>query len=239
MNKNLIIGVVLALVLAGGVYYVMTKEDSVAQADYVGMTPAEAEAKAQTEGVMFRVVEIDGVEQPTTRDYQEGRINATVEDGVVTEYFVESKTSSQNESAESAPAQTDVIIGKTVPEAEAYAQNEDVLFRVVEIDGVEQPTTRDFQEGRISATVEDGVVTDYSVETIISDPEENNEAGSSTHDAIIGMTVPEAETYAKAKGVDFRVGTIDGEGMPVTLDFRPGRITAETKGGVVIDYTVE
>jgi len=53
------------------------------------------------------------------------------------------------------------------------------------------------------------------------------------------MTIIQAENYAENNNVDFRVGTIDGEPMPVTLDFRPGRITAEIQNDLVIGYTVE
>jgi heat shock protein HslJ len=59
------------------------------------------------------------------------------------------------------------------------------------------------------------------------------------HDEIIGMTEDEAAAYAEINKLPFRIGTIDGEGRPVTADFRPGRITAELEGGVVTGYTVE
>ena len=60
-----------------------------------------------------------------------------------------------------------------------------------------------------------------------------------TNDVIIGMTVAEAQVYARTNGVVFRTGSIDGEGMPVTMDFRIGRITADLVDGVVVSYTVE
>ena len=71
-------------------------------------------------------------------------------------------------------------------------------------------------------------------------PQEGTETKETNlHDEIIGMTTAEAEAYAEAKAVDFRVGTIDGEPMPVTLDYRPGRITAEIANGIVVGYNVE
>jgi len=60
-----------------------------------------------------------------------------------------------------------------------------------------------------------------------------------THSAIIGTTVAEAEAYAKERGVSFRTGSIDGEGMLVTMDFQPGRITAAVVNNIVVSYTVE
>jgi|GEM_PF-1710210 len=121
-------------------------------------------------------------------------------------------------------------IGMTVDEAEAAAEENDVLFRVVKIDGEEQATTRDFRIGRINAVVESDIVTAYTVES---------EDTQVTYQALIGMTVDEAEDYTKALDVEFRIGTIDGEGQAVTSDFVAGRITAETKDGKVIDFTVE
>jgi len=132
-----------------------------------------------------------------------------------------------------------VYRGLSVTQAEETAAARGEMFRVVEIDGEPQPTTRDFQEGRINATVEGGVVTSYTVES--NDPvlEADTETEANTNDEIIGMTTTEAEAYAEAQGVDFRTGTIDGEPLPVTLDLQPGRITAEIENGVVVGYTVE
>jgi len=131
-------------------------------------------------------------------------------------------------------------IGMTPVRAEAKAQADGVMFRVVKEDGQQLPTTRDFQEGRINATVEAGIVTEYTVETrnsVLGD--KGGDTESVNHDAIIGMTTVEAEAYAVTNGVDFRTGTIDGEGMPVTSDYRVGRITSEIENGLVIGYTVE
>lgn len=59
------------------------------------------------------------------------------------------------------------------------------------------------------------------------------------HDTILGLTTEEAKAYATATGVDFRLGMIDGEPLPVTMDYRIGRITAEVKNDVVTGYSVE
>ncbi len=54
---------------------------------YIGLTPDEANAKAEENGVKFRVIEEDGQPLPATKDLRPWRINATVLDGKVT--FVE------------------------------------------------------------------------------------------------------------------------------------------------------
>lgn len=129
--------------------------------------------------------------------------------------------------------------GLTVAEAEAKADADGVMFRVVERDGELQPTTRDFQEGRINATVRNDVVIEYTIETMSPVLEDNPVEESSNHDSIIGMTKTEAEAYVAANDVDFRIVSIDGEALPATLDYRPGRISAETVDGIVVRYTTE
>jgi hypothetical protein len=130
-------------------------------------------------------------------------------------------------------------IGMSTIEATAAAETNDVLFRVVEIDGVPQITTKDVREGRINASVENGVVTEYSVETMNPVIEKTPITEPSNHDAIIGLTTDEAKTYASIKDVDFRIGMIDGESLLVTMDHRIGRITAEVRDDVVTGYSVE
>ncbi len=57
--------------------------------DYIGLTTAEAREQAEVNGVMFRLVEIDGEPQAVTMDLQAGRINATVENDIVVKYHIE------------------------------------------------------------------------------------------------------------------------------------------------------
>jgi hypothetical protein len=129
--------------------------------------------------------------------------------------------------------------GLSVLDAEALAQAEGDSFRSVIIDGEAQAITRDFQEGRINATVEGGIVTDYFAESTNPPTQEESIINFGAHDSIMGMTVAEAEAYAMTNKVDFRTGSIDGEGMAVTSDFRPGRITVQVNDGVVVGYAVE
>jgi hypothetical protein len=53
-------------------------------ADYIGLSVEEAEAKAEADGRPSRVVEEDGESLPVTMDFNEMRLNFTVEDGTVT-----------------------------------------------------------------------------------------------------------------------------------------------------------
>ncbi len=57
---------------------------------YVGLTEAEAESQAEVDGRPFRVGERDGEQFALTEDYVQGRVTATVTDGVVTAVTVES-----------------------------------------------------------------------------------------------------------------------------------------------------
>lgn len=131
-------------------------------------------------------------------------------------------------------ASAEALIGMTATAAEAYAKANDILFRVVEIDGEPQPVTKDYRPGRINASVENDVVVSYTVEGA-----EVVEEEAGLHDDIIGMTQIEAEAYAAANDIPFRIGRIDDEFLPVTMDYRPGRITAEIENAVVVDYSVE
>lgn len=153
-------------------------------------------------------------------------------------------------------------VGLSEEDAAALAESQGELFRVVERDGDMLPTTRDYRPGRINATVADGVVTSYTVEgeekgeTPAGAGEEDaavesedtpgdedaptdSEEAAGAHDAIIGMSEADAEAYAQEQNVPFRVGSRDGEALPLTMDYRPGRITADMEDGVVTGYTVE
>lgn len=55
----------------------------------------------------------------------------------------------------------------------------------------------------------------------------------------IGLTVEQAEQKAAQENTRFRVVMRDGESLPATMDFVPGRINAEVSSGIVTDYTVE
>jgi hypothetical protein len=55
----------------------------------------------------------------------------------------------------------------------------------------------------------------------------------------VGMTTIEAQLYAAAKDVLFRVVEIDGEPQIITMDYREGRINAATQSNIVVSYTVE
>lgn len=54
-----------------------------------------------------------------------------------------------------------------------------------------------------------------------------------------GLTEENAEKLAESQDISFRVVMRDGESLPMTLDYRPGRINAEVNAGIVANYTVE
>jgi hypothetical protein len=190
---------------------------------------------------MFRLVEIDGQPQPVTKDIRPGRINAVVENEIVVSYTVEASNSPIVEpidipvepAPEPKPTGNDTIIGMTTAEARTYTKANDIMFRVGIIDGEGQAVTEDYRPGRITAETKSDIVIGYTVE---GTPSESRPTGN---DAIIGMTTAEAAAYAEANSVDFRVGAIDGEFLPVTMDYRIGRITAEIESDIVTGYSVE
>ncbi len=176
-NKNITLLVIVMIVAIGYLYFMSNEAaaptttdqtEETAQADYIGLTTTEATAKAELDETMFRVVEVDGEPQPTTKDFRPGRINAAVANDVVVSYEVEGSNPPMDEPpatpSELVPTNNDLIIGMTTAEAEAYAQDNDVMFRIGAIDGEFLPVTMDYRVGRITASITDGIVTDYSVE---------------------------------------------------------------------------
>jgi hypothetical protein len=142
-------------------------------------------------------------------------------------------------------------IGLTETEAEMYAAAQGDVFRVVDRDGERLMVTEDFVPGRINAFVVGGTIVSYEVEgdgmvgmnenppitdQVVDTPPVTRE---NPHPELMGMTEAEAEAYAEAEGVPFRVGWRDGEPQALTMDLRPGRITATLDDGIVIDYSVE
>lgn len=62
--------------------------------DYNGLTVEQAQALADSKNVKFRVAKQDGEEFGLTMDFILGRINAIVENGIVTSYNVEGENMS-------------------------------------------------------------------------------------------------------------------------------------------------
>ena len=66
-------------------------------------------------------------------------------------------------------------------------------------------------------------------------PEEPTE--ESADELLVGLTEAEATDGAEACGWILRVGRVDGEDRPQTLDFRPNRVTVEVTDGEVTAIT--
>lgn len=162
------------------------------------------------------------------------------------------------------PVTTNDYVGLTEAQATAQAEIDGELFRVVERDGEALMVTEDYRPGRINAVVDAGVVVSYEIEgdalEVLVEPGSSNGASESDtmdedrtsddvstdvpntaeeHDGIIGLTEAAAFTYAAENDLMFRIGYRDGEPLPLTMDYRPGRITATIIDDEVVSYTVE
>ena len=189
MKKIMIAVIVLILIIIGIVATQKNKESvtetdanvemNLAEQDFVGLTPDQAVTKSKAENIPFRVVTIDGQPQPTTRDFREGRVNAEVTEGIITSYIIEANIVASPEDNQVAEEQGGLeqqeetggqdglypnLIGLTVEEAQNFTEAEDVPFRIGSVDGELRPVTLDYRIGRITAAVENNIVTDYSVE---------------------------------------------------------------------------
>lgn len=55
---------------------------------------------------------------------------------------------------------TETLVGMTVEDAEALAEENDWIIRQLKIDGEDQMATMDLRDNRINVAVEDGVITE-------------------------------------------------------------------------------
>lgn len=72
----------------------------------------------------------------------------------------------------------------------------------------------------------------------VASSSENENAEISVPD-YIGLTVEEAQELAEQQGTSFRVVEQDGQALPATMDWRPGRINASVENNIVIGFDVE
>lgn len=86
---------------------------------------------------------------------------------------------------------------------------------------------------------DDGTMTFVAIGQNIPEPNESEVETSTDLDDFVGMEEAEAIQYAAENDVMFRIGQRDGEFLPVTMDYRPGRVTASVDDGVVTGFTVE
>ncbi len=73
-------------------------------------------------------------------------------------------------------------------------------------------------------------------ETIIDESAEITDINATDY---IGLTIEQAQSLAETNGVSFRVVAQDDEFFPVTMDYRPGRINATVRDGLIISVDIE
>lgn len=66
-----------------------SSDNSNPASDYIGLTEAEALAKAKQDNVPARVLERNGEQLPSTEDFSPGRHNLTIKDGKVSKDVIE------------------------------------------------------------------------------------------------------------------------------------------------------
>lgn len=55
----------------------------------------------------------------------------------------------------------------------------------------------------------------------------------------VWLSEEEAMELANENNIPFRVIMRDGEMLPATMDYRPGRINAEVEDAIVVDFSIE
>jgi len=129
-----------------------------------------------------------------------------------------------------------VWFGLTKDEAIAKAEAEDRTYRIGREDDETFPLTEDFQEGRVTFSIDDGIVTWASVE--VEGTAGDNEGAQNPDDvAYVGLTEADAMDMAETEGVTARVISRDGEGLAVTMDYSEDRLNFNVEDDVVIAVT--
>ena len=64
-------------------YRTPSKVNSPSDSSYLGISPEAATSAATAAGLRSRIVRVDGVSRPVTKDYRPSRLNFTVENGKV------------------------------------------------------------------------------------------------------------------------------------------------------------
>eukprot|EP01132_Coremiostelium_polycephalum_P003105 gene3105-3883_t len=229
----------------------------------------QLESYSLLRGCRSRVVSIDGVPQIITMDFVVGRLNIDVVNDRITAVHIEGE-SSLNCSPPvptTTPfflsqvcqcyqkAQSGELIGKTL--AQVRAMN--CTARIVKLDGVDQPITKDYRIGRLNLEVVNGKITVVHVEgedelsdcirmTIEPQPLSIDPVVITTPISPVcvcdrlahsGQLIGKTEDELKAINCLHRIVMRDGRPLPVTMDYRPGRLNVSVMNGKVTGVTVE
>jgi hypothetical protein len=129
-----------------------------------------------------------------------------------------------------------VWFGLSKDDAIAKADAEDRTHRIGREDDETFALTEDFQEGRVTFSIDDGVVTWASVE--VEGTAGDNEGAQNPDDvAYVGLTEADAMDRAETEEVTARVIFRDGEGLAVTADYSEDRLNLTVEDDVVIAVT--
>lgn len=215
------------------------KKLSEKKSSYIGLTEQDATNLAEKNGVPFRVIERDGQPIPTTKDYIEGRVNASVQDGTVVSYFIEGDEKGIYKKLFISPIH---LICTGIGEMECLLVRWGVKTNDREYfyDTIKNFTPEEgkeyeiiIQEKTISDVPADVLNKQYTFVHMVS------QFSVPMEDEYIGLNESDAKKLAEKNGVLFRVIERDRKPLPATMDFRIGRVNAIVENGVVVSYTIE
>lgn len=129
-----------------------------------------------------------------------------------------------------------VWYGLTKDEAIAKADADGTTYRIGREDDETFPLTEDFQEGRVTWSIDDGVVT-YSVTEVEGTGGDLEGAENPDDVAYVGLTETEAMDMAEAESVTARVIARDDEDIAVTMDYSEDRLNLHVQEDVVVAVT--
>lgn len=145
-------------------------------------------------------------------------------------------TTAPDDSAPGMIAHEFVWYGLTKDGAIAKAGADGTTYRIGREDDETFALTEDFQAGRVTWSIDDGIVT-YSV-TEVEETGGDLEGAANPEDlGYVGLTETEAMDRAEVEGVAARVVARDDEEIAVTMDFSEDRLNFHVQEDVVVAVT--
>ena len=129
-----------------------------------------------------------------------------------------------------------VWFGLTKDEAIAKAEADGTTYRIGREDDETFALTEDFQEGRVTWSIDDGVVT-YSVVEVEGTGGDIEGAQNPDDLAYVGLSEADAMAMAEEEGVTARVVARDDEQIAVTMDYSEDRLNFHVQEDVVVAVT--